>query len=127
MCGFLRIIFRPKRDEVIGEWRKLHNEELNVLYCSPNIVRVIKSKIQWTGHVACIGKRRDVYGILVAKYEGKRDPGIDGRIILRRIFRKWDVEGLDWFEVAQDGDRWWALVNALTNLRGCITCGEFLA
>jgi hypothetical protein len=88
---------------------------------------VIKSKIKWTGHVACIGKRRDVNGILVAKYEGNRDPGIDGRIILRRIFRKWGVEGIDWFELAQEGDRWRAFVNALTNLRGCITCGEFLA
>jgi hypothetical protein len=57
----LRIIFEPKRDEVKGEWRTLHNEELGDLYCSPNIVRVIKSRImRWTGHVALMGERRSV-------------------------------------------------------------------
>jgi len=66
----LRRIFGPKRDEVTGEWRKLHNEELNYLYC---IVRVIKSKkIRWAGHVACMGERRGVYRVLVGKPEGKR-------------------------------------------------------
>jgi len=83
----LRRIFGPKRDEVTGEWRKLHNEELNDLYSSPNIVRVIKSrKIRWVGHMARMGERRDVYRVLVGKPEGKShlgDPGVDGRIILR--------------------------------------------
>ena len=66
-------IFGPKRDEVTGEWRKLHNEELNDLYCSPNIVRVIISrKMRWAGHIARMGERRDVYGILVGKHEGKK-------------------------------------------------------
>ena len=86
----LRRIFGPKRDEVIMEWRKLHNEELNVLYFSLNIVRAIKSKMKWTGHVARIGKRRGVYRVLVAKPEGKRAlgrQGLDGRIILRWLFR----------------------------------------
>jgi len=64
-------IFGPKKDEVTGEWRKLHNEELNDLYCSPNIVRVIKPRMRWTGHVACMGKRRGVYGVLVRKPEEK--------------------------------------------------------
>ena len=54
----LRVIFVPKRDEVTGEWRKLHNEELNDLYCSPNIVWVIKSRMRWVGHVARMGERR---------------------------------------------------------------------
>ena len=60
----LRRIFGAKRDEVTGEWRKLHNEELNDLYSSPNIVRVIKSRImRWAGNVARMGERRDVYRI----------------------------------------------------------------
>jgi len=67
--------FGPKRDEVTGEWRKLHNEELNGLYCSPNIVRVIKSKrMRWTVHVARIGEKIGVCRILVRKPEGKRPP-----------------------------------------------------
>ena len=56
----LRRIFGPKRDKVTGEWKKLHNEKLNDLYSSPNIVRVIKSKKRWAGHVARMGERRDV-------------------------------------------------------------------
>jgi hypothetical protein len=72
----LRRIFGPKRDEVTGEWRKLHNEKLNYLYFSPNIVRVIKSrKIGWTGHVARRGESRGVYRFLVRKHEGKRPTG----------------------------------------------------
>jgi len=64
----LRRIFGPKRDEVIGEWRKLHNEELNDLYSSPNIVRVIKSRtMTWEGRVARMGDRRGVYRVLVGK------------------------------------------------------------
>ena len=90
----LRGIFGPKGDELTGEWRKLHNEELNDLYCSSNIVRVIKSRrMRWTAHVALIWEGRGVYRVLVGKPERDhwRDPGVDGRIILRLIFRKWDV------------------------------------
>jgi hypothetical protein len=69
-------IFGPKRDEVTGEWRKLHNEELNDLYSSPNIVRVIQlRRMSWTEHVARMGERRAVYRVLVRNSEGKRPLG----------------------------------------------------
>jgi hypothetical protein len=69
-------IFGPRRNEVTGEWRRLHNKELNVLYCSPNIVRVTKSRrMGWAGHVARMGEERGVYRVLVGKPEGKRPLG----------------------------------------------------
>jgi len=96
----LRRLFGPKRDEVTGEWRKLHNEELSDLHSLPNVVLVVKSRrMRWAGHVARMGEGRGVHRVLVGKRGGKRslgDPGVDGRIILRWIFRKWEgVVGLD--------------------------------
>ena len=106
----LRRVFGPKRDEVTGEWRKLHNEELRDLYSLHNIVQVVKSRImRWAGHVARMGEGRGVHRVLVGKPEGKRplgrDPDIDGRIILRWIFRKWEgVEtGWSWLRIGTDG------------------------
>jgi len=92
------IVFGPRREEVIGQWRKPH--ELNDLYSSPNIVRVIKMRgIIWAGHVDRMLERRGIYRVLLGKPEVKRhleDLGVDGRIILRLTFRKWDVgHGLD--------------------------------
>jgi hypothetical protein len=71
----LRRIFGPKMDEVTGEWRKLHNEELNDLYTSPNIVRVIKFIMRWAGHGAHMGERRGIHRVLVGKPERKRPLG----------------------------------------------------
>jgi len=105
----LRRILGPKRDEVTGEWRKLHNKELNELYSSPNIVWVIRSRrIRWAGHVARMGERRGLYRGLVGKPEREHlgDPGVDGRIILRWIFRKWDVgiwTELSWLRIGTGG------------------------
>jgi hypothetical protein len=79
----LRRVFWPKRDDVTGEWRKLHNEELNDRYYLPNIVRVVKSRrIRWTRHVARMGEERGVHRVLVGKPEGKRPLG--------RTRRRWE-------------------------------------
>jgi hypothetical protein len=72
----LRGIFRPRRDEVMGGWRKLHNEELHNFYYSPSVIEIIKSRrMRWTGHVTCVRERRNIYRILVETPEGKRPLG----------------------------------------------------
>jgi hypothetical protein len=97
----LRRTFGRKRCQVTGEWRKLHNEEHNGLYSSPNIVRVIKlRRIRWAGHVARMGRKEACiwfWRAIPRERDQWGDPGVDGRIILGWIFSKWDVEyGLDW-------------------------------
>ena len=110
----LRRIFGPKRDEVTGEWRKLHNEQLNDLYSLPNIVRVVKSRrMRWAGHVARMGEDRGVHRVLVEKPEEKShwgDQDVDGRIILRWIFRKLEGvvgTGWSWLRIGTGGEHLW--------------------
>jgi len=103
------------------EWRRMHNEELNDLYCSPNIVRVIKSRrMRWVGHVARMGEVRGVYRVLVEKPEGKRPLGrprhrwVDN---IRMDLQEVGCGYMDWIGLAQDIDRWRMFVSAVMNLR----------
>jgi len=117
----LRRIFGPRRDEVMGEWRRLHNEELSDLYFSPNIVRVIKSRrMSWAGHMARMGEERGAYRVLVGKPEGKRSLGRPRRRWVDNISMELQevVCGyVDWIVLAQDRDRWRTLVSTVMNLR----------
>jgi len=105
---------------LIWEWRKLPNEELNDLYSSPNAVRLIESRSRWAGHVARMGEKRGAYRVLVRKPEGKRPLGRPRRKWednIKMYLKKVGCGSMDWIEIAQDRDRWWALVNAVINLR----------
>jgi hypothetical protein len=117
----LRRIFGPKKDEVIGGWRKLHNEELHNLYSSPSIIRMAKSRMmRWARHVACMGEKKKAYRIFVGKPEGNKPLGKqrhrwedNTKMYLREV----GLGAMDWIDLAQDRDQWRALVNTIVDLR----------
>jgi hypothetical protein len=117
----LRRIFGARRDEVTGVWRRLHNEELNDLYSSPNTVWVIKSRrMRWAGHVARMGEERGVYWVFVGKQEGKRPLGRPRRKWVDNIRMYLQEVGcgyMGWTGLAQDKNRRRTIVSAVMNLR----------
>jgi len=125
----LRRIFRPKRDEVTGEWRKPHSEELNDMYCSLNIIWMIRSRrMRRAGCVASIGERRGVYRVLVGKPEGKRPlgrPRHRWEDSIMMDLQKVGCRGMDWIGLAEDWERWPTLVNVVMNLRVPYYMGNF--
>jgi len=111
----------PKRDEVTGERRKLHDEELNDLYSIPNIIRVVKSRrMRWVGRVARMGESRGAYRVLARKREGKGPFGrsrLSWEDNIKMDLQKVLCGSMDCIDLPQERDRWWGLVNAVMNLK----------
>ena len=123
-----RKIFGPKRDEITGDWRRLHNKELYNVFSSPNVIRVIKSRrMRRAGHVAWVERGGVSTGFWrKSLWQGDhfQDLRVDGRTILKWIFKKWDG-GVNCIDLAAGLDRWWALVIAVRNLRFPWNAGNF--
>ncbi|KAJ4428334.1 hypothetical protein ANN_24353 [Periplaneta americana] len=117
----LRKIFGAKRDEVTGEWRKLHNTELHALYSSRDIItNIISRRLRWAGHVARMGESRNAYRVLVGRPKRKRPLGRPRRRWednIKMDLREVGYDDRDWINLAQDRDRWRAYVRAAMNLR----------
>jgi hypothetical protein len=111
----------PKRGEVTGEWRKLHNEKLHNLYSYPDIIRQVKStRMRWARNVARMGEERNVYKVLVGKPEEKGPLGRPRRRWengIRMDLREIGLGGVDLIRLAQDRDRWRAILSAVMKLR----------
>jgi hypothetical protein len=126
----LKGIFGPKTEEVTGEWRNIHNEELNDLFFSTSFVRVIKSRRKgWAGHVARMGVRGCIFRVLMGKPKGKRPlgrPRNRWEDSIKMDLQETGCGGTDCIELAQNRDRWWARVNAVMNFRVLQNVGNFL-
>jgi hypothetical protein len=127
----MRRMFGPKRDEVIGGWRKLHNEELHNLYSSPSINRTKMSRrVIWAGHAVRMSENRNAYRILVGKPEGKKPLGRTRHRCVDNI--KMDLGevgwgGMDWIDLAQVTDQWRALMSTVMNLQVPENAGKFFS
>ena len=117
----LRKIFGAKKDEITGEWRKLHNAMLHALYSSPNIIRNLKSRrLRWVGPVARMDQSRNTCTVLVGKPEGKRPLGRPRRRWednIKMDLREVGCDPGEWINLAEDGDQWQAYVRVVMNLR----------
>jgi hypothetical protein len=127
----LRRVFEPRRDEVTGEWERLHNKKLYALYSSSIITYVIKSRImKWAGHVARMGDSRDACRVMRGKPEERRPlgrPRCRWEDNIRMGLRELGWSGMDWIDLAQYRKRWRALVNVVMNIRAPSKAGKYLS